>query len=90
MKSTVKETAEKILMEIQVRRQEKQHLLVAIDGRCAAGKTTIAAKLQELCSCNVIHMDHFFCVLNSVQRNGCFLRAGIPMLSVYARKLSFR
>lgn len=60
MKSTVKETAEKILMEIQVLRQKKQHLIVAIDGRCAAGKTTVAAKLQELCSCNVIHMDHFF------------------------------
>ncbi len=34
--------------------------LTAIDGRCAAGKTTLAAMLQERTGCNVIHMDHFF------------------------------
>lgn len=39
---------------------KKQHLLIAIDGRCAAGKTTLAAHLQRVCGCNVIHMDHFF------------------------------
>lgn len=35
-------------------------LLIAIDGRCAAGKTTLAAALQEKIDCNVIHMDYFF------------------------------
>lgn len=34
--------------------------LTAIDGRCAAGKTTLAAMLQKETGCNVIHMDHFF------------------------------
>lgn len=42
----------------------KTPLLVAIDGRCAAGKTTLAGvlkeKLGEKNSCNIIHMDHFF------------------------------
>lgn len=33
---------------------------LAIDGRCAAGKTSLAALLIGLCDCNVIHMDHFF------------------------------
>lgn len=37
-----------------------QPFLIAIDGRCAAGKTTLAARLQEEIDCNVIHMDHFF------------------------------
>ncbi|MBE5921862.1 MAG: hypothetical protein E7269_03810 [Lachnospiraceae bacterium] len=41
-------------------RQVKTHLLIAIDGRCAAGKTSLAAQLQEKYDCNVIHMDHFF------------------------------
>lgn len=34
--------------------------IIAIDGRCAAGKTTLAAKLQEKLDCPVIPMDHFF------------------------------
>lgn len=33
---------------------------IAIDGRCAAGKTTLAGKLAEQLECSVIHMDHFF------------------------------
>lgn len=34
--------------------------LLAIDGRCAAGKTTLAVKLAEQWDCNVIHMDDFY------------------------------
>ena len=34
--------------------------ILAIDGRCGAGKTTLAAALSERLSCPVIHMDHFF------------------------------
>ena len=35
-------------------------ILVAIDGRCAAGKTTLAARLQAEWRCPVFHMDDFF------------------------------
>lgn len=35
-------------------------LLVAIDGRCAAGKTTLAAALGRALSATVLHMDDFF------------------------------
>lgn len=34
--------------------------LVAIDGRCAAGKTTLAENLRQKYPCNVIHMDDFY------------------------------
>ncbi|MCD8088578.1 MAG: uridine kinase [Oscillospiraceae bacterium] len=34
--------------------------VVAIDGRCAAGKTTLARRLGEALSCGVVHMDDFF------------------------------
>ncbi|MBD5135926.1 MAG: hypothetical protein HDT39_08195 [Lachnospiraceae bacterium] len=44
----------------QIHSYNKKSLLIAIDGRCAAGKTTLAALLKEETGCNVIHMDHFF------------------------------
>lgn len=39
---------------------DKDSLLIAIDGRCTSGKTTLAAYLKEVLGCNVIPMDHFF------------------------------
>ena len=38
----------------------KERIIVAIDGPCASGKTTLAAELSARLSCPVIHMDHFF------------------------------
>lgn len=52
--------AESVIYEIEQLRRTSKNLLIAIDGRCAAGKTTLAAHLQDVISCNVIHMDHFF------------------------------
>lgn len=34
--------------------------LVAIDGRCASGKTTLAKKIQEKTGWSVLCMDHYF------------------------------
>ena len=48
-----------LLQEIQLRGASSP-LLIAIDGRCAAGKTTLAAELQGETGCNVVHMDDFF------------------------------
>ena len=52
----IKDIAQLLLTEIK----QRSTLVLAIDGRCTAGKTTLAARLAELCDCNVIHMDHFF------------------------------
>ena len=38
----------------------KELLLVAIDGKCASGKTTLSCYLQERYDCNLFHMDDFF------------------------------
>lgn len=38
----------------------QDRVMVAIDGRCASGKTTLAAALAECYDCNVFHMDDFF------------------------------
>ena len=40
--------------------EEKNRVIVAIDGKCTSGKTTLAAKLEAAYDCNVIHMDDFF------------------------------
>lgn len=45
------------LLELSGRRQP---VLAALDGRCAAGKTTLARALGERYGWRVIHMDHFF------------------------------
>ena len=34
--------------------------VVAIDGRCGSGKTGLAALVQRLFACNVVHMDDFY------------------------------
>lgn len=39
---------------------QKDMVVMAIDGKCASGKTTLAAKLAEVYDCNVFHMDDFF------------------------------
>lgn len=39
---------------------EKDRVIVAIDGSCTAGKTTLASALAEAYDCNIFHMDDFF------------------------------
>ena len=38
----------------------REQVTVAIDGSCAAGKTTLAGQIAERYDCNVFHMDDFF------------------------------
>lgn len=45
---------------IDTRLATHKSALVAIDGRCGSGKTTLAAQLQAHYGCAVISMDHFF------------------------------
>lgn len=39
---------------------DREQVVVAIDGSCAAGKTTLAGQMAERYDCNVFHMDDFF------------------------------
>ena len=38
----------------------KPQIIVAIDGNCTAGKTTLANQLAANYDCNIFHMDDFF------------------------------
>lgn len=53
----------------------KESVIIAIEGSCASGKTTLASRLAQKYDCNVFHMDDFF--LRPEQRNpGRFAEAG--------------
>lgn len=45
---------------IEEKRREKVRVIVAIDGRCASGKSTLAKQLEENYGWPVVHMDDFF------------------------------
>lgn len=41
-------------------KSKNEDLIIAIDGNCAAGKTTLANALKKELDCNIIHVDDFF------------------------------
>lgn len=49
-----------IQAEIRRRQRPGAPFLAAIDGRCGAGKSTLAAALQKPLHANIIPLDHFF------------------------------
>ena len=66
--------------------QNRSPFLIAIDGRCAAGKTTFAEKLSSIMECSVIHMDHFFLKTGAKdKRASCTSRRECRSGTVYGR-----
>ena len=51
---------ETLKKQIESLLEERNFVLIAIDGKCTSGKTTLADKLAEIYECNVFHMDDFF------------------------------
>ena len=60
MQCFVYEKDTEILKRIQVLLQQKKRVILAIDGRCGAGKSTFAQFLQQKTGAEVIHADDFF------------------------------
>ena len=56
----MKGTLEQIQKRIDELMAQKDQVIIAIDGNCTAGKTTLAGMLAEVYDCNVFHMDDFF------------------------------
>lgn len=44
--------------------REKEHVIVAIEGGSASGKSTLGALIQRVYDCNLFHMDDFFLQLH--------------------------
>ena len=55
-----KKIADREELLAELRKLPGAERIIAIDGRCAAGKTTLAAWLSEKLGGDVIHMDDFF------------------------------
>lgn len=53
MYKKLRETIDRLL-------KEKDRVLIAVDGSCTSGKTTLAAALEQEYHCNVFHMDDYF------------------------------
>lgn len=50
----------RITTQIDALLSRQGQVIVAIDGSCTAGKTTLARQLAQRYDCNVFHMDDFF------------------------------
>lgn len=52
---------DKMLLDlINAKLAEKDFLLIAVEGPCASGKTTLSKDFESTFDCNIIHMDDFF------------------------------
>ena len=49
-----------LVREARAMSKKRGRVIVALDGRCASGKTTLARRLRERWGWSVLHMDHFF------------------------------
>lgn len=49
-----------LVREVQALSKRQGRVVVALDGRCAAGKTTLSAALERQYGWSVVHLDHFF------------------------------
>ncbi len=61
MKADCSRKFEPVLLEVdKLLKSDKDNLVIAIDGKCASGKTTLAYYLQSVYESNLFHMDDFF------------------------------
>lgn len=64
LKARCKERFEPVVQAIRQLQKEKEGLdeplIVAIDGRCGSGKTTLGEYLEQVFDCNLFRMDDFF------------------------------
>ena len=49
-----------LFRELELLHSSGERAIVAIEGRCASGKSTLAAYLEQRLRVPVVHMDHFF------------------------------
>jgi len=56
----MKKIAAEIQRQTELLLKDKEQVLIAIDGSCTSGKSTLAAALTEMFDCNLFHMDDFF------------------------------
>ena len=50
--------------------KDNEKLIIAIDGRCGGGKSSLGTMLTEEFDCNIFHMNDFFlaCIPGATQK----------------------
>ena len=56
----MEEIISRLKKEIDTMLDTGKQIVIAIDGNCTAGKTTLTSVLEKEYDCNVFHMDDFF------------------------------
>ena len=60
MKILNDETYQELVKTIKDRKKDIKPFMIAIDGRCTSGKSSLALRLAEDFHASVVHMDDFF------------------------------
>lgn len=55
-----KQVPKALLEKIDAVLRNGENRIIAIEGRCGSGKSTVAAALKNIYGCSVVRMDHFF------------------------------
>ena len=84
----IEQMAQQIIERAQLLQQQKMQqqtqdrpVIVAIDGRCASGKTTLCSFIEQKTGYTVLHLDHFFLQPHSAHRSGWHSRAAMSITS---------
>ena len=54
------DTIRDIISQLEVSEKNNERVLLVIDGRCGAGKTTLASRISEKLTCNVYHNKNYY------------------------------
>ena len=65
-----------ILLETAKVLRDRGEAVVAIDGRCGSGKTTLSALMEQIFDCRVFHMDDFYLPWNRRAENWMTIPGG--------------
>lgn len=49
-----------VINRVEIQMQKKERVIIAIDGPCASGKSSLAALLSELYPSRILHMDDYY------------------------------
>lgn len=75
------------LLAVAKQIQERGQVVLAIDGRCGSGKTSLAELMEQVFDCNVFHMDDFYLPLEKREDNWLEIPGGNMDLERFRREV---
>ena len=65
-----------LLLETAKLLRDRERVVIAIDGRCGSGKTTLSALMEQIFDCRIFHMDDFYLPWNRRAENWMSIPGG--------------